>query len=567
MSNTDLDLLRQFVENQSQDAFSGLVREHLDFVYSSALRQVRSPDLAAEVSQSVFLDLANEAGRLKPDTILAAWLYQVTRRTAVDLIRRESRRQARERLAAEMTDMNASSTDWSHIEPLLDDAMDSLDEADRAAILLRFFQDKSLREVGDALGTSDDAAQKRVSRAVEKLREFFGKRGVAVGSGALAALIAANSVQAAPAALAVTISSSAGAAILASTAPTAAISSVTKAITMTTLQKAVLGTAFVASIGFGVFEARQASNHRGTAATLRQQNESLTAQMDQLREEASRASNRFALLRSQPAAGGGSNDELLQLRAEVTRLRQQVQASASLTNSGDPTVEAMNAWVGRVKSLKARLEQNPGSSIPEIKLMTEQDWLQAAQGSLNSEEDYLKALSRLRTIAETKFITNVANSIQHFQKANNNGFPMSFAELRPFFAGEIDPAILDRWEIVPAETVPNIGVGEWVVTQKAPVDPKLDQRFVVGDSGSYGSTTFTTSPFETLAPAISAFFSATGKAPSDPAELLPYLSSDAQKAELQKQSQVIQQLKPEERAVLQKHIQQMLQFSNIPSPR
>jgi RNA polymerase sigma factor (sigma-70 family) len=158
---------------------------------------VRSPQLAEEVVQSVFTDLSQNACKLRPGTILAAWLYEVTRRKAIDVVRRESRRQARERLAVEMAAMNTEA-DWSHIEPLLDEAMHALDDTDRAAVLLRYFENKSLREVGQTLGTSDDAAQKRVSRAVERLREFFSKRGVTIGVGGLIACVSTNAVQAAP---------------------------------------------------------------------------------------------------------------------------------------------------------------------------------------------------------------------------------------------------------------------------------------------------------------------------------------------------------------------------------
>ena len=87
-----------------------------------------------------------------PTPILDAWLYAVTRRTAIDAIRKESRRQLREQIAVEMNNMNATSNDWTQIEPLLDDAMAALDETDRSAILLRYFENKSLREVGEALG-------------------------------------------------------------------------------------------------------------------------------------------------------------------------------------------------------------------------------------------------------------------------------------------------------------------------------------------------------------------------------------------------------------------------------
>ncbi|HEY3931910.1 MAG TPA: sigma-70 family RNA polymerase sigma factor, partial [Verrucomicrobiae bacterium] len=202
---SDLDLLRQFARENSQDAFTEIVRRHLNLVYSTALRQVRSPQLAEEISQSVFADLARDAGKLKSETILMVWLYSVTRRTAIDAIRKESRRHLREQIAVEMNNMNATANDWTQIEPLLDDAMAALDETDRAAILLRYFENKNLREVGEALGTSDDAAQKRVSRAVERLREFFSKRKITIGASGLVVLISANAVQSAPVGLVLTI--------------------------------------------------------------------------------------------------------------------------------------------------------------------------------------------------------------------------------------------------------------------------------------------------------------------------------------------------------------------------
>ena len=105
-----------------------------------------------------------------------------------------------------MNNMNATANDWTQIAPLLDDAMAALDETDRSAILLRYFENKNLREVGESLKISDDAAQKRVSRAVERLREFFSKRKITIGASGLAVLISANAVQSAPVGLAATIS-------------------------------------------------------------------------------------------------------------------------------------------------------------------------------------------------------------------------------------------------------------------------------------------------------------------------------------------------------------------------
>jgi len=223
MTANDLDLLRDFARDQSQDAFTALVRRHLDLVYCAALRQVRSPQLAEEVAQSVFTDLAR--------------LYQVTRRTAIDVVRRESRRQLREQIAFEMNAMNATADDWTHIEPLLDDT-------DRTAVLLRYFEKKSLREVGETLGTTDDAARKRISRAVECLRDFFAKQGVNVGASGLVVGISANAVQAAPVGLAVTISTAAAFAGTTITTSTATVTAA-KTIVMTTLQKTLIAVAVI----------------------------------------------------------------------------------------------------------------------------------------------------------------------------------------------------------------------------------------------------------------------------------------------------------------------------------
>ena len=250
---SDLELLGQYARNRAQDAFTEIVRRHVDLVYSAALRQVRSPQLAEEVAQSVFTDLARNTGKLKPDTVLTAWLYHVTRRTAVDVVRKESRRQLREQIASEMNAMNATATDWTNVEPLLDEAMQTLDDTDRTAVLLRYFENKSLREVGQTLGTSDDTAQKRVSRAIERLREFFSRHGVTVGASGLVVVLSANAVQAAPIGLAGTIAT-AGATVAGTTLST---TTAVKIIVMTTLQKSIIAAFIAAAVGTGLYEGRQ----------------------------------------------------------------------------------------------------------------------------------------------------------------------------------------------------------------------------------------------------------------------------------------------------------------------
>jgi RNA polymerase sigma factor (sigma-70 family) len=257
----------------------------------------------------VFSDLARQAGRLAPNTILTSWLYQVTRRSAIDVVRRESRRQLREKTALELAAMNTPSADWAHIEPLLDEAMQELDEPDRAAVLLRYFENKSLREVGQALGASEEAARKRIGRAVERLRALLAKRGVTVGASGLVVLLSVNAVQAAPAGLLATLSSTI---VSAATGATTA-ATLTQTIAMTTLHKTLLA-ALAVAVSTGIYQARQTSHLRGQVQTLRQQQSPLAEQLQQLTRERDEATNRLA----QEAHSA----ELLRLRGEVGMLRQ-----------------------------------------------------------------------------------------------------------------------------------------------------------------------------------------------------------------------------------------------------
>ena len=202
----DLALLRDFAERGSETAFAELVGRHVNKVYSVALRHTRNPHSAEEITQAVFVILARKAGTLGQNVILSGWLYQTARLAAMTLIRGEIRRARREQEALMQTSPNEPADDgWPHIAPLLDDAMARLSERDRHAVVLRYFDGKSLREVGAALGGSEDAAKMRVSRAVEKLRAFFAKQGVALSAAAIAGAVSANSVQAAPATLAKSI--------------------------------------------------------------------------------------------------------------------------------------------------------------------------------------------------------------------------------------------------------------------------------------------------------------------------------------------------------------------------
>jgi len=205
---TDQQLLREYGENRSETAFAELVRRHVDLVYSAALRMVCDTHLAQDVTQSVFLALAQNGRRLTDRPVLSGWLHRTAQYLASKAVRTDARRRAREQEAASMNEMLSTEPDtsWEQLAPRLDAALGELNEADRDALLLRYFERKSAREMAQILGLSDEAAQKRVSRAIERVREIFSKHGVAVGASGLAALLSANAVQSAPIGLTTTIS-------------------------------------------------------------------------------------------------------------------------------------------------------------------------------------------------------------------------------------------------------------------------------------------------------------------------------------------------------------------------
>jgi RNA polymerase sigma factor (sigma-70 family) len=201
---SDTELLRQYAEQDSEAAFETLVSRHVNLVYSAALRKTGNFHAAEEVSQAVFIILAQKARSLRKGTILSGWLYQAARLTAANFLRGEIRRARREQ-EAEMQFPNEPEV-WPHIVPLLEDAMGRLNEKDRNAVLLRFFEGKSFHEISTACGGTENAAKKRVAYALEKLRVFFARRGVESTLAAIGSAISMNSLQVAPAGLAQTIS-------------------------------------------------------------------------------------------------------------------------------------------------------------------------------------------------------------------------------------------------------------------------------------------------------------------------------------------------------------------------
>jgi RNA polymerase sigma factor (sigma-70 family) len=219
-SMDDMQLLREYASRNSEEAFATLVSRHIDLVYSAALRHVGNHHQAQEISQAVFVILARKARSLSAGTVLAGWLFRTARLTAANYLRTEIRRARREQEAYMQSDpTNNNGERWREVAPALNDVIDSLREKERDAIVLRYLQGKDYRQVAATLGGSEEAAQMRVSRALEKMRKQFAKHGIATSAAALAGVMAAQGAQAAPSGVATTVSAAAihGATLSAST--------------------------------------------------------------------------------------------------------------------------------------------------------------------------------------------------------------------------------------------------------------------------------------------------------------------------------------------------------------
>ncbi len=251
MVNDDMKRVREYAEGQSEQAFEALVARHIHLVYSVGLRQTRDAHLAEEVTQAVFIILARKAASLSPNIILAGRLCRTARNVAANLLTTQRRRQEREQEAHMQSQADESEPSaWPQIAPLLDEALAQLGEQDHNAIVLRFFEGRSFQDVSMALGTSEDAAKKRVTRAVEKLRRLFLRRGITLSTAAIAGAVSANSVQAAPLGLAASVTAAAvhGTAV---TASTFALTKTTLTLMAWTKLKTTVVVGTIAFLGLG----------------------------------------------------------------------------------------------------------------------------------------------------------------------------------------------------------------------------------------------------------------------------------------------------------------------------
>jgi RNA polymerase sigma factor (sigma-70 family) len=248
----DARLLEQFARNGSEEAFAALVQRHIALVHSVAMRHTVNAQHAQDITQAVFVILARKAGTLGRRTVLPGWLYHTARLTGANLQRAETSRVRREQEAFMQSQLEESVNDalWRELSPQLDEAMAGLGTSERDALVLRYFQNKSMAEVGQFLGLAENTAQKRVSRALEKLRAIFAKRGVSSTTAILAGMISANSVQAVPVTLAKSVTAVALAKGAAASITTLALAKTT-VIALTMKTKIIVATAIIGTLILG----------------------------------------------------------------------------------------------------------------------------------------------------------------------------------------------------------------------------------------------------------------------------------------------------------------------------
>jgi len=537
----DSELLRRYAQTGCEESFTQLVKGYIDFVYSAALRQVGGDaHLAQDVAQSVFVDLAAKARSLSPRTVLSGWLYTSTRYAAAKAVRSDQRWHAREKEATIMQEdsvRDPAEAEWAQLRPLIDQAIHQLKERDRNALLLRYFEGRSLAEVGARLGLSEDAARKQASRALEKLRGLLAKRGITSSASGLAVLLTAQAVSGAPAGIAAHI---AGTALASAGTGAGSTFTLFKIITMSKFKAAVL-TAVVAATVATPFILQQQ-----TQAKLRTENETLRVQNQQLVDSARQAVERASLpgadAGGSPAAAEQSR-EVLRLRAEVARLQREGQ-EARIRTAGDVPAEnldpalqaAFKTWAARATLLKQRAEQMPDKKLPEFRFLTEKDWFDAVKDApaLESDADFRRAMSNLRNSSKSIFGRMLQQALRAYGGANDGQLPTDLAQLKPFLPATVDDSVLARYSLLERGKLPVLPKGQYLVAETAqPVDEEYDtvQRFSL--NGINSSTVNRVE--EAVKQAGIQFAQANqGMLPTDAAQLAPYLNQPLDPASIQK---------------------------------
>lgn len=509
----DAELLQHYLETRSEAAFAAVVERFLPLVFGAALRQVGGdPHRAREVAQSVFILFARKAADLRRHPSPVGWLHTATRNTASKLMRAEIRRARYERAAAgeAVLESNGGETepraDWERLQPVIDEALHALREDDRTAVLLRFFCQRSFGEIGAQLGLGENAARMRVDRALDRLRERLRRRGIASTGAALSLVLSTHAAQPMPIGLAATIASQTALAVASSAAAAAGGIGSLVFLMNAPIAKITVATLVIGAAATGLILQQQQINR------LNAENAALLKDVASLRKATPRP---YVYKASSDASVATLESELARLRAQV----EQMKTSPAQT------------WQDRVGQLRDILAQMPELGIPELQFATEEDWLDAAKEKLETLDDYRRALGKLRNLATARFTPLAFEALQAFIKANPGQQPTDTLQLQAYLGRPLDPALLQRYAVKPRSAVPNIGVGEWILTQKRVVDEEYDAQVAIGTRGM-GTTNWGVGAFHAV---FKAFRQANpGQSASNPEVLLPYATTPEEKEAVQR---------------------------------
>jgi RNA polymerase sigma factor (sigma-70 family) len=419
---TDHELLESYRSERSEPAFTTLVQRHIDAVYSAALRQVGSPDLAKELSHAVFNQLAASANGLGRDTHVASWLHTMTCRHATEIMQRE-RQRARREAAGQKTDSPVDST-WRAIRAMIDEALAKLPARDREAAIRRYFESQSFREIGAALGIPEDAAQKRVSRALDELRAHFAKRSVTTSGTALASALSTHAVETAPFGLGVLVGTSAA---RAKPSARAAVARVVSAPVARNVSLAAAVLAVGLCLWLSVVRRAQAAG----VANARTELARLEARRDAARRQPAPAALPTRIIPSQPDAA-------------------------------DPVDARARVLARRIQRLQDYFVRVPEDRSPQMSLLSAVDWIVVADasGDLDDErlEDtsqfgqanaFIQAVCSLDQIASQRFRPLLSAAARAYRKATGRSAITDVRELAPFLS-PAEATFLRGYSIVPA---------------------------------------------------------------------------------------------------------------------
>ena len=434
---------------------------------------VKDPHLARDVTQSVFIALAQNSRQLSQRAVLSGWLHRTAQNLAANTVRSEVRRRAREQEAVAMNALTTPDVGpaWEQLAPHLDDAIGQLNEADRDVLLLRYFQRKSARDIAQLLGFNEEVAQKRVERALAKLRNALTAQGVAIPSALILTLIAAHSIQAAPANLAATVVASA---LAGSGAATVSAGSFLKIIIMNKLKAALITVIIGAGVATPLMLQHQAQTR------LRQENQVLREELKQqaaLAAENQRLSDLIARQAHDNTQGLPNSQltELLRLRSEVGRLRDEARKFTRLK-----TAETQSP----VNQLRMQLEQMPERGIPELQRLPADKWTEdAGKAKLDTEDGVRQALGDLRRAAKIRFVFDLDKALNDYLAASNGQLPNDISELKPYFKEPVDDATLQRYTLLQTGKASDAASTEPLISEKAPVDDRFDTVFKISAEG------------------------------------------------------------------------------------